>query len=97
MIELLLSLAIGVFIIYLVTRRNKKSEGADNLGDYLNDITKGLTGKASYGRGIGGLPPCTSAQDYDAGLCYPKCKPGFSGVGPMCWEINKGISGLLNK
>jgi hypothetical protein len=25
-------------------------------------------------------------MEYDAGLCYPKCKPGFYGVGPVCYQ-----------
>jgi C1A family cysteine protease len=28
---------------------------------------------------------CADEGDYDAGLCYSKCKPGFHGIGPMCW------------
>ena len=24
-------------------------------------------------------------QDYDAGLCYRKCKKGYHGRGPVCW------------
>lgn len=28
---------------------------------------------------------CKADLEYDWGLCYPKCKAGFSGVGPVCW------------
>jgi hypothetical protein len=28
---------------------------------------------------------CASGQQKDAGLCYPNCKAGFAGVGPVCW------------
>jgi hypothetical protein len=28
---------------------------------------------------------CNSDQDYDAGLCYPKCTEKMTGVGPVCW------------
>ena len=28
---------------------------------------------------------CDANQDRNAGLCYPKCDPGFTGVGPVCW------------
>lgn len=61
--------------------------------DYTND---GLTcrkdvvvhGKPSYGRGAG-IPPksCAANQDYDAGLCYPDCRQGYKGVGPVCWGV----------
>lgn len=42
---------------------------------------------ASYGRGVGKLPGCKDEQDYDAGLCYPKCSDGTKGVGPVCWGL----------
>lgn len=42
--------------------------------------------KESFGRGVGELPTrCPSGQEYDAGLCYPVCRAGFTGVGPVCW------------
>ncbi|ETV85648.1 hypothetical protein H257_02266 [Aphanomyces astaci] len=28
---------------------------------------------------------CAANEDLDAGLCYPKCKPNYTGVGPVCW------------
>jgi len=28
---------------------------------------------------------CAAGLEYDAGLCYPKCKTGYNGVGPVCW------------
>ncbi|AKJ01230.1 Arabinogalactan endo-1,4-beta-galactosidase [Archangium gephyra] len=41
----------------------------------------------SYGRGAGTLPnACPTGQQYDAGLCYPNCKAGYTGVGPVCWQ-----------
>jgi len=41
--------------------------------------------KSSYGRGVGTPLTCGTKQ-YDAGLCYPYCKAGYAGVGPVCWE-----------
>jgi len=29
---------------------------------------------------------CPSNTDSNAGLCYPKCKAGYKGVGPVCWS-----------
>jgi hypothetical protein len=29
---------------------------------------------------------CAPGEDYDAGLCYPQCSSGYTGVGPVCWE-----------
>lgn len=38
-------------------------------------------------RGAGTFPTtCGPNEDYDAGLCYPKCQAGYVGVGPVCWK-----------
>lgn len=34
----------------------------------------------------GTLPLCPDGQEYDAGLCYPKCQTGYNGIGPVCWS-----------
>jgi hypothetical protein len=58
---------------------------------YANDgctcrIDAHIFGKSSYGRGAGTVPTqCGAGQQYDAGLCYPFCAPGYSGAGPVCW------------
>jgi len=42
--------------------------------------------KDTYGRGAGELPTaCRPGQEYDAGLCYPLCRPTYHGAGPVCW------------
>jgi hypothetical protein len=28
---------------------------------------------------------CAAGLEYDAGLCYPPCKDGQIGIGPVCW------------
>jgi hypothetical protein len=39
-----------------------------------------------YDRGIGLAPSvCNSDKENSSGLCYPRCKPNFSGIGPVCW------------
>ena len=44
--------------------------------------------KPSYGRGVGSLPTqCGAGNEYDGGLCYPKCAPGYAGGGPVCWQV----------
>lgn len=46
-----------------------------------------IVAKPSYGRGAGEIPTkCGADRGLDAGLCYPPCRPEFSGVGPVCWE-----------
>ena len=52
--------------------------------------------KAYYNRGVGTIPThCKSGDENNAALCYPKCKSGFSGVGPLCWndlkEYGRGV------
>jgi hypothetical protein len=43
--------------------------------------------KRSYGRGVGKpVSTCPGDQDEDAWLCYPQCRSGFHGVGPVCWQ-----------
>lgn len=46
--------------------------------------------KKSYGRGVGTIPTSCGNRDYDAGLCYNKCKAGYNGVGPVCWKTCTG-------
>jgi len=38
---------------------------------------------ASHGRGI---DTCPRGLEKSGLLCYPKCRPGFYGVGPVCWS-----------
>jgi hypothetical protein len=44
--------------------------------------------RRSYGRGIGHpLNACpANAPDQSGSLCYPKCRDGYIGVGPVCWQ-----------
>jgi len=30
---------------------------------------------------------CRSDQEKDVAICYPKCRSGYYGVGPVCWSI----------
>ena len=45
---------------------------------------------------------CAPGEEYDAGLCYEKCKPGYTGVGPVCWAqkptgwVNCGMGAAKN-
>jgi hypothetical protein len=45
------------------------------------------------------LPPvrcgfsCAPGQENDAGLCYPPCRDGYTGAGPVCWSLTKCPSG----
>jgi hypothetical protein len=34
---------------------------------------------------------CPPGKEKDAGLCYVKCRPGYHGVGPVCWADSTNI------
>lgn len=58
--------------------------------DFGTDIGVSCT-KKTYTRGAGTILECPPGLIRDetggpAGLCYPKCRPGFHGVGPVCWQ-----------
>src|SRR6185295_4111614 len=45
--------------------------------------------RESQGRGVGEVPStCALGQERRGAdlLCYPQCRAGFSGVGPVCWQ-----------
>ena len=42
--------------------------------------------KQAYGRGVGkAISSCPDDKEKDGALCYPFCRDGFNGVGPVCW------------
>ena len=42
--------------------------------------------KDVYLRDVGSSMTCGNNQEKDAGLCYTRCKEGYSGKGPVCWQ-----------
>lgn len=43
--------------------------------------------KKSEGRSAGvPIHACPEGAEKEGALCYPQCKSGFKGVGPVCWE-----------
>lgn len=38
-------------------------------------------------------PTCPDNKEYDAGLCYHSCRPGYRGVGPVCWGQPPVVNG----
>ena len=45
-----------------------------------------INAKVSYARGAGTALQCGENEDSDAGLCYPKCPAGETGIGPLCYK-----------
>ena len=40
----------------------------------------------AYGRGVGKpITSCPADKEKDGALCYPLCRDGYNGVGPVCW------------
>ena len=46
--------------------------------------TVGVVRMAGIGRPVHTCPEHSPEQD--GLLCYPDCRDGFNGVGPVCWE-----------
>ena len=39
------------------------------------------------GRGVGKpISTCPADKEKDGALCYPFCRDGYNGVGPVCWQ-----------
>lgn len=58
--------------------------------DFGADIGVSCT-KKNYPNGAGTVLTCPAGTERDAtggpaGLCYPKCDPGYHGIGPVCWQ-----------
>ena len=50
-------------------------------------LVKSQCWKNSFGRDVGvPISSCGPQNEKDAGLCYPLCKAGYVGLGPVCWE-----------
>ncbi|RQM21564.1 hypothetical protein B5M09_013957 [Aphanomyces astaci] len=62
-----------------------------------------LSCKKKYKMGKPNFGTCAANEDFDAGLCYPKCKPHYAGVGPVCWGrtppswVHCGMGAAINK
>lgn len=88
MYELLIALIIVLFAIVKGREHFALSVGGP----------KYITTQTPYDEGIKvvSLTPDTCPKnkpELDAGLCYEKCRPGYHGVGPVCWadSVNIGV------
>lgn len=43
--------------------------------------------RQSYPNGAGEPYACPADKERNGLLCYPKCRPGFAGNGPVCWGV----------
>lgn len=59
-------------------------QGFKDLDLFCTDLD--IQTKQSYPRGIGSTLICSSNEEQNGALCYPKCYSGFHGVGPVCWQ-----------
>ena len=47
-----------------------------------------VVAKIELGLGSSTLPYCDTGEDYVYPFCYPKCEEGFTGIGPVCWQVS---------
>jgi len=53
----------------------------------MAQLTADFCWKDTSTRGVGTIPTgCPAVKENQAGLCYPQCKGGMTGVGPVCWS-----------
>jgi hypothetical protein len=59
--------------------------------NWISTDTKTTDGYEVFSTTPNTCPPTKS--DLEAGLCYPECRAGFHGVGPICWAdtVNVGV------
>jgi hypothetical protein len=60
----------------------------ENIASELFRIYAPFCWRHTYGRGAGyPLSACPADNPDKSGLlCYPKCRGGYTGIGPVCWE-----------
>jgi len=83
-----------LLLLVLKTVLLQETEIKKNSMKFLDDVNlqKRLTENcwvSAYGRGVGKpYHYCDDPQypDKSGLLCYPKCRDGFYGVGPVCWQ-----------
>lgn len=98
MYELLLAFAVVLFALVkarerfgLVVGTKGSMEGTDGNSAYIPTATTDTA--TDKGTEIFSTYPntCPPNLELDGLLCYTKCKPGFHGVGPVCWADTKNI------
>lgn len=97
MYELLIAFIIILFAVLKAREHFGLVVGPDVDGLVSTD-TETTKGAEVFSMYPNTCPP--DKTDLQAGLCYPRCKSGFHGVGPVCWadtvDIGVGIPVGLN-
>jgi hypothetical protein len=88
MYELLIAL---VVVLFAVIKGREKFGLVVGTPDIVTTDTNTDKGYEIFSTWPNTCPPHKS--DLDAGLCYEKCRPGYHGVGPVCWadSVNVGV------
>lgn len=60
--------------------------GFTDIGAFCSNLH--IKAKETYGRGAGKILVCRSDQEQWGLLCYPRCAPGHTAVGPVCWKTS---------
>jgi len=88
MYPLLLALAVAVFAVLKAREHFGLVIGTPDIITTDTKTEEGVEIFSTY--------PNTCPKDrpeLDAGLCYPRCRAGFHGIGPVCWadSVNVGV------
>lgn len=99
MYELLLAAAVVLFALVkarehfgIVVGTSAELDGTQGNWGYIPSLTTDTAtekGTEIFSTYPNTCPP--DKTDLDAGLCYKKCKPGFHGVGPVCWADTRNV------
>jgi hypothetical protein len=73
-------------LLALSTRSGYVAPFAEQVDMFSNIIGGSFCWKRTYGRGVGLIPNNCGSKVYENGLCYKKCKIGYSGNGPLCLQ-----------
>lgn len=72
------------------SREEESTPVAEDVGEAeqaLDPTEDPVCWKQTSTRGVGLIPSECPGMEKDGLLCYPWCKAGYDGVGPVCWEI----------
>jgi hypothetical protein len=90
MYELLVAFIIVLFTLIQAREHFGLIVGGSDVG-YVTTDTATDRGTEIFSTYPNTCPP--DKPELDAGLCYPKCRAGYHGVGPVCWAdtVNIGV------
>jgi len=83
------ALLLVLIVVALFTLKTKEHFGLHVWGNDWYNFDSDGEGYEVFNMFPNTCPP--DRPDKDAGLCYPRCRQGFHGVGPVCWADSVGV------